>query len=148
MFSNVNSDIIKACSYLIPTEDIVWNNKYLANISLLPIEIQNITKDIINARAEFFLYINSCDNTYYWNSYYASIFGMSSSTYSGSGIILNLLNLMKTSSEDGRQIGRKVLEKLKSMVALKNYGFFDFKESFHPKKLSSKVKSKNKDYIF
>ena len=53
---------------------------------------------------------------------------------------------MKTSSEDGRQIGRKFLEKLKSMVALQDHGSFDFKGSFQ-EKLSFKINSKNKDCI-
>ena len=133
------------CSYLIPIEHIEWTNSYLAkslNISFPAIEIKNLTKDIINARGEQFFYLYSCINVF-WQNYYASFFGIgkSSSTHSGSGIILNLLNIMKTSSEDGRQIGRKVLEKVKSMIAFRSYGSFDFNMSFQ-EKLSSKIKSK------
>ena len=144
-----NFEIIENCSYLIPAEHIVWNTDYLANISFPPIEIQNLTKDMINAKAEFFFYLNSCIKRY-WRYYYQSIFGcdkvsayqsINIPTYSGSGIILNLLNIMKTSSEDGRQIGRKVLEKVKSMIAFRSYGSFDFNMSFQ-EKLSSKIKSK------
>ena len=150
MYSN-NFDTINDCSYLIPKEHIVRNNEYLANISFPPNEIQNLTKDIINARAETFFYLNSCiknNNSDYWYDYYRSLFrtGQSSVTYSGSGIFLNLLRIIKTSSEDGREIGKKVLKKLKSMVALKNFGSDDFKERFHNESLSSKMQSKNKDY--
>ena len=145
LYSNPNN-----CSYLIPIEDIVRNNEYLSNISFPPIGIpNNLTRDMINAGAETYFFLNSCYKTL-WIGYYYNVFGggkSSSVTYSESGIILNLLNIITTSTEDGRQIGRKVFKELKSMIALKNFDSFDFKEKLHKARLSSIIQSKIKNTI-
>ena len=126
------------CSYLLPNEYIQRNMQYLmyyANISYVSYDIiKNITKDKVNFFAEMFMHLNTCPYSVMKNfkimSYKDVISTNDGIEFTNTRLILNLLNKLRSDTGDGREIGKRILDRVVSMVDLQDFLLHDFDDVF------------------
>ena len=100
---------------------------YYANISYVSYDIiKNITKDKVNFFAEMFMHLNTCPNSVTKNlrkMVYKDI--IITNEFTNTRLILNLLNKLRSETRDGRKIGKMILDRVVSMVDLKDFLLHD-----------------------